>query len=211
LLLGATLPELGLTEDPRVNSVFVKVPVFPFDRFQGYDPLLGPEMRSTGEVMGAGPTFGIAFAKAAAGAGMPLPTEGAAFISVQDGDKPAAVPVARGLLECGFKLATTSGTGTFLAANGIDSDAVFKVNEGRPSIADHIVNGDVQLIINTPLGRASRFDETAIRATALDHRVPCITNMSGAAAAVEGIRALQRDEAPVARIREYQMTAPAQS
>ena len=208
LLLGATLAELGFTEDPPVNSVFVKVPVFPFDRFPGYDPLLGPEMRSTGEAMGAGPTFGIAFAKAVAGAGIPLPTEGVAFISVQDGDKPAAVPVARGLLECGFHLLATTGTRAFLADAGIESEGVFKVNEGRPNIADRIVNGDVQLIINTPLGRTSRYDETAIRANALDHSVPCITNIAGAAAAVEGILALQRDEAPVAPISHYQLAAP---
>jgi carbamoyl-phosphate synthase large subunit len=204
LLLGETLPELGLTEDPPVNSVFVKAPVFPFDRFQGYDPLLGPEMRSTGEVMGAGPSFGVAFAKAAAGAGMPLPTAGTAFISVQDADKPAALKIARGLVECGFALIATSGTQAYLAEHGIESRMVFKVNEGRPNIADSIVNGTVHLVINTPLGRESRFDETAIRATALDHRIPCITNISGAAAAVEGIRALQRDEAPVAPIRDYQ-------
>ena len=204
LLLGATLPELGVTEDLQVHSVFVKAPVFPFDRFPGYDPLLGPEMRSTGEVMGAGPTFGIAFAKAAAGAGMPLPTGGTAFISVQDGDKEAAVPIAAGLAECGFRLLATSGTHAFLAQAGVESESVYKVNEGRPNIADRIVNGEVQIIINTPLGAESRFDETAIRATALDHRVPCITNIAGAAAAVEGIRAMSRDEAPVARISEYQ-------
>ena len=204
LLLGATLPELGITSDPEVHSVFVKAPVFPFDRFQGYDPLLGPEMRSTGEVMGAGPTFGVAFAKASAGAGMPLPAEGTAFISVQDGDKEAAVPIAAGLVECGFRLLATSGTQAFLAANDVEAESVFKVNEGRPSIADRIVNGEVQLIINTPLGAESRFDESAIRATALDHRVPCITNISGAAAAVEGMRAMRREEAPVARIRDYQ-------
>jgi carbamoyl-phosphate synthase large subunit len=204
VLLGAKLPELGLTEDPRVNSVFVKAPVFPFDRFQGYDPLLGPEMRSTGEVMGAGPTFGIAFAKAVAGAGMPLPTQGTVFLSVQDADKRAALEIARGLVDCGFRLLATAGTQQYLAAHDIPSEPVFKVNEGRPNVADRIVNGEVQLVINTPLGRASRFDERAIRATALDHRIPCITNISGAAAAMEGIRALQRDPAPVARIRDYQ-------
>jgi carbamoyl-phosphate synthase large subunit len=204
LLLGATLAELEVTEDPTVSSVFVKAPVFPFDRFPGYDPLLGPEMRSTGEVMGAGPTFGIAFAKAAAGAGAPLPTEGTAFISVHDADKKAAVAIARGLAECGFRLLATQGTAEFLAREGVAAEVVFKVNEGRPSIADHIVNGEVQLVINTPLGRESRFDESAIRATALDHRVPCITNISGAAAAVEGIRALRRDPVPVARLRHYQ-------
>ena len=184
--------------------MFVKAPVFPFDRFQGYDPLLGPEMRSTGEVMGAGPTFGIAFAKASAGAGMPLPEEGTVFLSVQDGDKEHALDIARGLTECGFGLLATAGTHAFLAEHGVDSEAVFKVNEGRPNIADRIVNGDVHLIINTPLGAESRFDETAIRATALDHHIPCITNIAGALAAVEGIRATQRDETPVAKIRDYQ-------
>jgi carbamoyl-phosphate synthase large subunit len=187
-----------------VHSVFVKAPVFPFDRFPGYDPLLSPEMRSTGEVMGAASTFGVAFAKASAGAGMPLPSEGTAFISVQDGDKPATVSIATGLAECGFRLLATRGTQAFLAENGIESESVYKVNEGRPNIADYIVNGEVQIIINTPLGAESRFDETAIRATAIDHGVPCVTNIAGAVAAVEGIRAMRRDEAPVARIREYQ-------
>lgn len=204
LLLGSTLPELGLTEDPPVHSVFVKAPVFPFDRFPGYDPLLSPEMRSTGEVMGAAATFGVAFAKASAGAGMPLPSEGTAFISVQDGDKPAAVPIAATLKECGFRLLATSGTQAFLAKNGVEAEEVYKVNEGRPSIADHIVNGEVQIIINTPLGAESRFDEKAIRATAIDHGLPCITNIAGAVAAVEGIRSMSHDEAPVALIREYQ-------
>ena len=175
------------------------------DRFPGYDPLLSPEMRSTGEVMGAASTFGVAFAKASAGAGMPLPSEGTAFISVQDGDKPAAVPIAKTLRECGFRLLATKGTQAFLAKNGVEAETVYKVNEGRPSIADHIVNGEVQIIINTPLGAESRFDEKAIRATALDHGLPCITNIAGAVAAVEGIRAMSRDEAPVALIREYQV------
>jgi carbamoyl-phosphate synthase large subunit len=191
---------------PWPGHTSVKEVVLPFRRFPGTDARLGPEMRSTGEVMGAGPTFGIAFAKAAAGAGMPLPTEGTAFISVQDGDKPAALDIARGLVECGFSLVATAGTQAYLADNGIDSEMVFKVNEGRPNVADRIVNGEVHLIINTPLGRESRFDETAIRATALDHHVPCITNISGAAAAMEGIRALRSDATPVARIRDYQTT-----
>lgn len=204
LLLGSTLPELGLTEDPQVHSVFVKAPVFPFDRFPGYDPLLSPEMRSTGEVMGVASTFGVAFAKACAGAGMPLPSEGTAFISVQDGDKPAAVPIAASLSESGFRLLATSGTQAFLAKNGVEAELVYKVNEGRPNIADYIVNGEVQIIINTPLGAESRFDEKPIRATALDHGVPCITNIAGAIAAVEGIQAMKRNEAPVALIREYQ-------
>ncbi len=114
------------------------------------------------------------------------------------------MPIAASLSESGFRLLATSGTQAFLAKNGVEAELVYKVNEGRPNIADYIVNGEVQIIINTPLGAESRFDEKAIRATALDHGVPCITNIAGAIAAVEGIRAMKRDEAPVALIREYQ-------
>ncbi|MFQ5742935.1 MAG: carbamoyl-phosphate synthase large subunit [Acidobacteriota bacterium] len=207
LLLGAKLSELGVRADLEVHSVFVKMPVFPFDRFPGYDPLLGPEMRSTGEVMGAAPSFGIAFAKAAAAAGLPFPTVGTAFISVQDRDKPAALAVAEKLLGCGFRLLATRGTEAFLAEYGFESTFVYKVNEGRPNIADRIVNGEVQLIINTPLGKKSRYDETAIRRTAIAHRVLCITNIAGAVAAVEGIRALLSGDFPVAPLRDYQTEA----
>ena len=149
--------------------------------------------------------FAEAFSKAQAAVASPLPNEGGAFISVNDRDKEKATQNARELHMLGFKIWATGGTHKYLSEHGIPSNKLYKVNEGRPNIADHIVNGDIQLVINTPLGQESRFDESAIRATALEHRLLCITNISGAAAAVEGIRAIQRDEAPVARIRQYQL------
>ena len=133
VMIGRTLAEQGLTEDLEVAGVFVKTPVFPFVRFPGVDTILGPEMKSTGEVMGGAPTFGSAFAKAQIGAGVRLPSEGAAFISVNNYDKPGVVPIARDLKAAGFKLIATRGTANFLRAHGLDAEIVFKVNEGRPA------------------------------------------------------------------------------
>ena len=133
VMIGRTLAEQGLTEDLEVSGVFVKTPVFPFVRFPGVDTILGPEMKSTGEVMGGAPTFGSAFAKAQIGAGVKLPSEGAAFISVNNYDKPGVVPIARDLKAAGFRLIATRGTANFLRAHGLDAEIVFKVNEGRPA------------------------------------------------------------------------------
>ncbi len=189
LMLGKTLDELGLTEAPRAAGVFIKQPVFPFTRFPGEDPVLGPEMKSTGEVMGVGASFGEAFLKAQSGAGIELPTGGAVFVSVHDRDKAGLLPVARGLQELGFRIVATAGTASYLRGQGVPAETIFKVNEGRPHVVDLLLSGEIQMVINTPLGAPSYYDERAIRFTALQRRVPLITTLTGAASAVEAIRA----------------------
>ncbi len=189
LCLGETLPGVGLTEEPPVLGFSIKAPVFPFRRFEGVDTILGPEMRSTGEVMGRDRSFGLAFLKAALGAGIRLPEKGNAFLSVHDGDKDALLPLARELDSLGFRLFATAGTAKALARGGLTAERVLKVNEGRPNIVDLLINGSVDLIVNTPLGRESFYDEVAIRRTALDRDVPCLTTLSAASAALEAIRA----------------------
>jgi carbamoyl-phosphate synthase large subunit len=168
----------------------VKSPVFPFNKFRGVDTILGPEMRSTGEVMGVAPSFGEAFAKAQLAAGQKLPSKGTIFISVNDHDKRHVLPLARDLSQLGFTLLATRGTAAALSAAGITAEAVYKANEGRPNIIDLIKTGRVDLIINTPLGRESFYDEKSIRRAAVRYKVPCITTHAAAQAAARGIRAL---------------------
>jgi carbamoyl-phosphate synthase large subunit len=189
--------------------VFVKAPVFPFRRFPGVDPVLGPEMKSTGEVMGASSNFGSAFAKAWLGAGHKLPLAGATFLSVHDQDKPALLPVARRLAELGFELVATAGTAAFLRAHGLEVRLALKVHEARPHIGDQLINGEIALIVNTPLGRESHEDDTVIRRTALRYDIPCITTLSGAMAAAEGIAALRRDGLSVCSLQEMYAAAAA--
>jgi carbamoyl-phosphate synthase large subunit len=179
---GRSLASLGLTDDLTVNGVFVKSPVFPFVRFPGVDTILGPEMKSTGEVMGGAATFGEAFAKAQMAVGQELPTTGTVFISVNNSDKPNVLAVARDLVALGFTIVATRGTAAYLRAHGVDASTVYKVNEGRPNVADQVVNGAIQMIINTPLGRASFFDDRTVRRAAMLHGVPCITTLTAAAA-----------------------------
>jgi carbamoyl-phosphate synthase large subunit len=192
-MAGQSLEEQGFVCEPPVPGVFVKAPVFPFRRFPGVDPLLGPEMKSTGEVMGAANAFGNAFAKAWLGAGHKLPLSGTAFLSVHDQDKPALLPVARRLHRLGFELVATAGTAEYLRRQGLPVRTVLKVHEARPHVVDHLINGEIDLVINTPLGRESHEDDAMIRRTALKYDVPCITTLSGAMAAAEGIDALRRD------------------
>ncbi len=201
-MAGKTLEELGFTEEPEVPGVFVKAPVFPFRRFPGTDPVLGPEMKSTGEVMGVSGAFGHAFAKAWLGAGHKLPLKGMAFLSVHDRDKPSLLPIARRLSELGFELAATAGTAAFLEQNGLPVRTMLKVHEGRPHVVDHLINNEIDLVINTPLGRASHEDDGAIRRAALKHDIPCIITLSGATAAAEGIAALQKDGLSVRPLQE---------
>jgi carbamoyl-phosphate synthase large subunit len=182
-----TLAQFELPDVLKVPNVFVKSPVFPFKKFAGVDPILGPEMHSTGEVMGVGVTFGEAYGKAMEGAGITLPMSGRAFISVNDSDKGQAVVLARRLAKLGFELVATHGTAKRLVEVGLECESVFKVNEGRPNIADLIKQGDIALIINTPLGRTSHYDEKAIRKAALQFNVPCVTTITGAEALVEAI------------------------
>jgi len=200
---GQTLASLGLVEDLEVTGVFVKTPVFPFVRFPGVDTILGPEMKSTGEVMGGAATFGAAFAKAQQSVGQRLPEKGTAFISVNNDDKPNVVPIARNLAELGFRILASRGTAAYLRAHGIPVEVVFKVNEGRPNVADHILNHQVDLIVNTPLGRESFFDDRVVRRVAMLHNIPCITTLTGASAAVEAIRAVRAQALDVRAIQDY--------
>jgi carbamoyl-phosphate synthase large subunit len=185
-----------------VPQFFVKSPVFPFNKFPGVDPALGPEMRSTGEVMGVGENFGEAFAKAQLSAGTPLPDAGRVFISVNDRHKEAAVEIARRLTEFGFQIVATRGTAAALEAARIPSKRVFKVNEGRPNVVDLIKTRDVQLIIYTPAGALSFSDERVIRRSALLYGIPCITTISAARAAAEAVASRRRDPIRVWSLQE---------
>ena len=160
-------------------------------------------MKSTGEVMGIDDTFGKAYVKAQISAGSVLPKSGVAFISVNQHDKNVISKIAADLVEIGFKIVASRGTAQVLRNSGVRAETVYKVNEGRPHIVDYIKSGKVDLIINTPLGRESFFDEKAIRRAAIHHHVPCITTIPGAAAAVNGIRALQRESLNVRTLQEY--------
>ncbi|MGH9141392.1 MAG: carbamoyl-phosphate synthase large subunit, partial [Vicinamibacterales bacterium] len=208
VMAGRTLAELGLTEDIQVAGVFVKSPVFPFVRFPGVDTILGPEMKSTGEVMGGSTSFGVAFAKAQLSVGQRLPESGTAFVSVNNDDKGNLLPIARDLAELGFHLIATRGTAAYLRAYGLHVDVIYKVNEGRPNIADAIVNRKVDLVVNTPLGRESFFDDRTVRRAAMMHQVPCITTLTGAAAAVSAIRALREQGLGVRALQDYYAGIP---
>jgi len=191
LMAGRTLAELGVTREPVPPLQAVKEAVLPFKRFPGADSLLGPEMRSTGEVMGSAASFGMAYAKAELAAGEALPTSGVVFLSTHDRDKSALVPVARRLAELGFSLIATSGTAAALAADGLEVQSILKVHEGRPNIEDAIRSGQIQLVINTPVGRQAAHDDRYLRRAALDYAVPTVTTLAAARAAVEAIAALQ--------------------
>jgi len=206
LMTGRKLAELklpavqrgGVAELPMRDYFAVKSPVFPFNKFRGVDTILGPEMRSTGEVMGIGWSFGQAFAKAQLAAGQRLPRTGTVFISVNERDKRNVIGVAKELAQAGFHILATRGTAAALNAAGVQAEAIFKVNEGRPNIVDHIKTGKVELIINTPLGRDSFYDEKSIRRAAIRYNIPCVTTLSAANAAAQGIRALQENSYEVA-------------
>ncbi|MEO8430364.1 MAG: carbamoyl-phosphate synthase large subunit [Acidobacteriota bacterium] len=203
LAAGRSLASLNLPEERDPVDFFIKAPVFPFKKFPGEDTLLGPEMKSTGEVMAISPRFGDAFAKACEAVGSRLPVAGRAFLTVNPYDKDALLPIARELVDLGFDLCATEGTSAALAAAGIASERVFKVNEGHPNAVEEMRKGRIQLIVNTPLGGPSHYDEAAIRAAALALGIPCLTTLSASAAAVEGIRALQEETTGVASLQEY--------
>jgi carbamoyl-phosphate synthase large subunit len=180
----------GVAEIAVRDYYAVKSPVFPFNKFRGVDTILGPEMRSTGEVMGVAKTYGQAFAKAQLAAGQRLPRKGSIFLSVSDHDKRHCGPLAKELYSLGFRLIATRGTAAALEAAGVPAEPVYKVNEGRPNIVDLVKTGKVDMIINTPLGRESFYDEKSIRRAAIRYNIPCITTLSAANAAARGIRAL---------------------
>jgi carbamoyl-phosphate synthase large subunit len=188
VLLGEKLPDMRLDSHAGTGGHFsVKVPVFPFDRFTGVDPLLGPEMRSTGEAMGIDRTFGGAFAKALTAAGQTLPTSGRVYISVANRDKRAVILIARAFADLGFEVAGSEGTAEVLKNNGLSTAVVPKIGENGEDVLSLIERGEVDLIVNTPWGRGARTDGYLIRRKALMHGVPCITTLAAAAATVQGI------------------------
>jgi len=191
VMAGETLAGIGFTEEPVVPAIFVKAPVFPFKRFPGFDPVLGPEMKSTGEVMGVDTRLGAAFAKAWIGAGNPLPLHGTAFVSVHDREKEKLLPIASRLAELGFELVATGGTAEFLRERGFVVRTILKVHEGRPHVVDAMINSEIQLVINTPVGRDPALDDAYIRRAAVRYQVPCITTLTGALAAADAIAALR--------------------
>ncbi|CAK6696686.1 carbamoyl-phosphate synthase large subunit [Synechococcus sp. CBW1107] len=209
LMAGRTLADLGLTCEPVPPLQSVKEAVLPFKRFPGSDTVLGPEMRSTGEVMGSARSFGMAYAKAEIAAGDALPTGGSVFLSTHDRDKAGLLPVARSLHGLGFSLIATSGTAAALEDGGLPVERVLKVHEGRPNIEDAIRSGRIQLIINTPIGRQAAHDDAYLRRAALDYAVPTVTTLAGGLAAVEAIAALQQQTLEVVALQDiHRVAAP---
>ena len=202
IILGKKLTELNLKS--RLIPYFgVKEAVSPFPMFPEVDPLLGPEMRSTGEVLGIADSFGLAFFKAEKAAQQLLPTGGTALITVSEKEVPAILEVAEQLVKLGFKIKATRGTRQFLASHGIESDFILKMHEGRPNIVDGIKNGEIQLVINTPIGKLSQYDDSYIRKAAIQYKVPYITTLAAAAAAAKGIAAYRKGKLGVRSLQSY--------
>jgi len=206
VMVGKTLEDMGLKQYDfrKISHVSVKEAVFPFSKFPRVPVYLGPEMRSTGEVMGISENFGVAIAKSQIGAGNALPSDGRVFISVNDSDKnDITLGIAKDFVRLGFSLIATEGTARFLNSNGVKCAAVYKVGEGRPNVVDLIKNGEIQLIINTPLGEVSRYDEYSIGWAAIEHKTAFITTLSAASTAVKGIQKQKEGELTVKSIQEY--------
>jgi carbamoyl-phosphate synthase large subunit len=201
LMAGERLADFQLPEQIPVHGVAVKEAVFPFNKMES-DPLLGPEMRSTGESMGIDDSFGMAFAKAQISAGTDLPLEGTIVITVNQRDKASVTPIARRLHDMGFRIMATEGTANYLRARGVPCERVFKVNEGRPNIVDRIISGDVALLINTPLGKTSQYDDYAMRRAAIAYKIPYMTTMSAASAAADAILALRSRKREVRSVQD---------
>jgi carbamoyl-phosphate synthase large subunit len=204
VMSGRKLKDLGFIREIQPKHISVKEAVFPFNKFPGVDTLLGPEMKSTGEVMGIGTSFGIAFAKAQLGGGMRLPKSGRVFISVRDEDKASAAVIAQKLHKVGFSIVATRGTAAFFATRGIPAEVVKKIQDGSPHIGDQIKKGEVSIVINTPQDAHSHADSYLIRRYALDYQVPYFTTMAGAEAAAEGIEYLEQREFDVHALQDYE-------
>ena len=201
IVAGEKLVDRGVQEEPPVPGVAVKEAAFPFNRFD-VDVLLGPEMRSTGEVMGFDDSFGMAFAKAQISAGNPLPEEGTLIVTVNDSDKETVTPILRRFRDLGFEIMATQGTRDYLERLGVPAERVYKVNEGQPNIVDHIITGDIVLLINTPLGKKSQYDDYAMRRAAITHKLPYLTTMSATSAACDAIIALKSRQREVRSVQE---------
>jgi carbamoyl-phosphate synthase large subunit len=202
VMVGKTLDELGLFEEVVPKHFSVKESVFPFNKFLGVDIILGPEMRSTGEVMGIDDNFPMAFAKSQIAANSPLPQQGKVFVSVAKRDKAEAVPIVRALVAMGYQIVATRGTAQALREAGVEVVEVLKLQEGRPNLIDFMKNDEIDLIINTPSGKGARTDEGKIRAAAVAHRVTCITTIAAAQAAVAACRALAEQELTVSALQD---------
>lgn len=203
LMAGKTLKDLGIEKEVVPQHMAVKESVFPFNKFAGVDTILGPEMKSTGEVMGIDSTFGSAFWKSQLAAGQDLPSRGNVFLSVKNRDKRNVVFIAKKLSDLGFTIYATKGTGKVLANNGIDVTFINKVSEGRPHVVDMIKNGGIQFIINTPSGRNPKMDEVAIRSGAVQYKIPYTTTLSGAQAVVNAIEVMQKGTLKVRALQDY--------
>jgi carbamoyl-phosphate synthase large subunit len=204
VMSGKSLSDQGFSQRiAEVEHVSVKEAVLPFNKFAGADGRLGPEMKSTGEVMGIGATFGEAFLKAQLGAGSMLPSGGKVFLSVNDRDKEGVVDVARRLQQAGFSLIATDGTQVYLAHHGIDAERILKIHEGRPHVEDAIRSREICLVINSPQDEQSQHDDTYVRRAAILHGVPYTTTLSGAVAAATGIEALQVSPPQPRAVQDY--------
>jgi carbamoyl-phosphate synthase large subunit len=203
LMAGRKLRELGFTEERRIKHIAVKEAVFPFDRFHGVDSILGPEMKSTGEVMGIDEDFGLAYGKSQTAGGNRIPLSGKIFISLKDKDKPASVSFVRKLLDIGLSVIATRGTAQYLKDNGLNVEVVNKVAEGRPHIVDLIKNKEIHFVINTVSGTQAQKDSFSIRESALQYKVPFTTTMSGAVAVVNAIEMLKKERVHIKSIQEY--------
>jgi carbamoyl-phosphate synthase large subunit len=211
VMVGKTLDELGLFDEVVPKYFSVKESVFPFNKFLGVDIILGPEMRSTGEVMGIDDSFPIAFAKSQLAANAALPPAGKVFVSVADRDKAEVLPIARALAELGFSLVSTRGTARALRSAGIAVEEVPKLQEGRPNLVDYMKNNEIALVINTPSGQGARTDEGKIRAQAVSHGVTCITTLAAAQAAVVACREARGRALTVAALQDRYPAANGQS
>ena len=204
VIAGKKLKDFKLRSFEDIKYIGVKESIFPFQKFPKVKMFLGPEMRSTGEVMGIAETFGEALAKAQESTGTPVPVSGNIFISVNENDKkPKTLDLIRKYTDLGFGIIATAGTSKFLTDNGIESEPVFKVNEGRPNVVDRMKNGEIQIVINTPLGSESRFDEYAIGWAAVEQKIPFITTLSAASSFAEGISKIKEGKTSVKSLQEY--------
>jgi carbamoyl-phosphate synthase large subunit len=203
LMMGKKLKELGIREKLNLEHVAVKEAVFPFLKLPGVDPILGPEMKSTGEVMGIDYNFGVAYYKAELASGMNPPLNGRVFISIKKADREKILPVAKKLQDMGFEITATDGTANFLNENGVRADITLKISQGRPNIIDAIINKQVDLIINTPTGKRGKTEGYYLRRAAVDHCIPYITTISGAIAAVKGIESIKNAEMTIKPVQEY--------
>ncbi len=205
LVLGKKISDFPELVQCKLPYVSVKEAVFPFTMFPEVDPVLGPEMRATGEVMGIDQDFGVAFFKAQEAAGTRLPVEGTVLITVADKDKPELLLIAEKLSKLGFKILTTENTHNYLKEKGVVSVLVKKLHEGRPNIADAIKNREINLVINTPIGRMSIYDDSYIRMLAIQYKIPYVTTIAAARATVDGIDAVKRKKVEPKSLQEYQM------